>query len=137
MYLQSVNSVTGKDVRISKRTYLPAGKLRGFVPGKIGPVDSGDYIGGNYGSSINFATTFPQLFPDLQNMDFKLFLDAANLWGVDYDNSLDKSKLRTSAGFAVDWFTPIGPLNFSIAQPITKASTDVTEKFRFNIGTTF
>ena len=137
LYGKAVNSLTGENVRGTKRIFIPSKKLRGFKIGKIGPVDSGDYIGGNYGSSINFATTFPQLFPDLQNMDFKLFLDAANLWGVDYDNSLDKSKLRTSAGFAVDWFTPIGPLNFSIAQPITKASTDVTEKFRFNIGTTF
>ena len=137
LYGKAVNSLTGENVRGTKRIFIPSKKLRGFKIGKIGPVDSGDYIGGNYGSSINFATTFPQLFPDLQNMDFKLFLDAANLWGVDYDNSLDKSRLRTSAGIAVDWFTPIGPLNFSIAQPITKASTDVTEKFRFNIGTTF
>ena len=42
-----------------------------------------------------------------------------------------------SVGFGVDWFTVIGPLNFSIAQPITKADTDKTESFRFNIGTTF
>ena len=28
-------------------------------------------------------------------------------------------------------------LSFSITQPITKASSDKTEKFRFNLGTTF
>ena len=43
----------------------------------------------------------------------------------------------TSAGISVDWFTVIGPLNFSIAQPLSKAETDKTETFRFNIGTTF
>ena len=79
----------------------------------------------------------PEFGANLENVDFQLFLDAANVFGVDYDSSLDSSKLRSSVGFGVDWFTVIGPLNFSIAQPITKADTDKTESFRFNIGTTF
>ena len=73
----------------------------------------------------------------MQNLDFTLFLDAANLWGVDFDSSLDNSKIRSSTGLAIDWFTPIGPLNFSFATPITKASSDVEQTFRFDIGTTF
>ena len=53
-------------------------------------------------------------------------------------NSIDDSnKLRSSTGFAVDWFTPIGPMNISFAQDISKASTDKTESFQFNLGTTF
>ena len=61
----------------------------------------------------------------------------ANLWGVD-DNILDDgNKLRSSVGLGIDWFTPIGPLNFSFAYPVTKSSTDQTETFRFNLGTTF
>ena len=71
------------------------------------------------------------------NLDFSLFLDAANLWGVDFDSSLDNSKIRSSTGLAIDWFTPIGPLNFSFSEDITSASTDKPESFRFNIGTTF
>ena len=66
------------------------------------------------------------------------FFDAANVWGVDYDSSIDEnSKIRSSTGVALDWFTPIGPLSLSYAIPITKNSTDTTENFRFNIGTTF
>ena len=54
------------------------------------------------------------------------------------DSSLsDNSKIRSAAGFALDLMTPIGPLNFSLSQPITKSGTDVTESFRFNLGTTF
>ena len=61
-----------------------------------------------------------------------------NVWGVDYDASLDdKSSLRASSGLAIDLLTPIGPMNFSIAETITKASSDKTESFRFNIGTSF
>ena len=70
-------------------------------------------------------------------IDFNLFFDTANVWGVDYDSSLDSSKIRSSTGLSIDWFTPIGPLSFSFAKPITKASSDSTETFRFDIGTSF
>ena len=134
---RAINSITDEDVRVSKRLYVSGKRLRGFEPGKIGPIDAGDFIGGNYTTAINAATTLPEFGANLENVDFQLFLDAANVFGVDYDSSLDSSKLRSSVGFGVDWFTVIGPLNFSIAQPITKADTDKTETFRFNIGTTF
>ena len=86
---------------------------------------------------INASTTLPEFGANLEKLDFQVFFDAANVWGVDYDSSLDESTIRSSAGLSVDWFTPIGPLNFSIAQPLTKASSDKTESVRFNIGTTF
>ena len=135
-FAKAINSLDG-DVRVSKRVFIPSRKLRGFKSGKIGPKDAGDYIGGNYGTTLNVAATLPKLFVDLQNIDFSIFVDSANLFGVDYDSSLDKSKIRSSTGIAVDWFTPIGPLSFSLAAPLTKASTDETESFRFKIGTTF
>ena len=135
---QSINSLTGDDVRISKRIYIPSKRLKGFEFGKIGPKDGNDYIGGNYATALNFATTLPGIFKDLETIDFSFFVDAGNVWGVDYsDTIVDNSKIRTSSGLAVDWLTPIGPLSFSFAKPITKADTDRTENFRFDIGTTF
>ncbi len=134
----SINSLAGDDVRVSKRLYIPSKRLKGFEYGRIGPKDAGDYIGGNYATAINFATTLPGLLNDLEDIDFSFFVDAGNVWGVDYNSSIDdNSKIRSSTGLAVDWFTPIGPLNFSFSQPITKASSDRTETFRFDIGTTF
>ena len=136
--VQSVNSLSGDDVRISKRIYLASRRLRGFEFGKIGPLDGQDYIGGNYATALNFATTLPGIFKDLESIDFSFFVDAGNVWGVDYSDTIDdNSKIRTSSGLAVDWLTPIGPLSFSFAKPITKADTDKTETFRFDIGTTF
>ena len=133
----AINALGDEDVRVSKRLYIPAKKLRGFESGKIGPKDSGDFIGGNYTAVLNASTTLPEFGANLESIDFQLFLDAANVWGVDYDSSLDKSELRSSIGLGVDWYTLVGPLNFSIAQPISKADTDKTETVRFNIGTTF
>jgi outer membrane protein insertion porin family len=104
----------------------------------VGPKDGDDYIGGNYGYALNFSSTIPQIFEESQNVDFLFFIDAANLWGVDYDSSLDDSgSIRSSTGIALDWFSPIGPLSFSLAYPITKESGDKEESFRFNLGTSF
>ena len=137
-FVKAANSLSGKDVKLSDRLFLPSSKLRGFESGKVGPKDGVDYIGGNYVASINLATTLPQIMPNLQNTNFSVFFDAANVWGIDYSSSLsDDSKIRSSIGIALDFFTPIGPLNFSLTEPITKSSNDITESFRFNIGTTF
>jgi len=132
------HSLSGKNVKLSDRLYLPARKLRGFESGKVGPKDGADYIGGNYAASINIATSLDQILPNLQNTNFSIFFDAANVWGIDYSSTLsDESKIRSSAGIAVDFFTPVGPLNFSLSEPITKGKNDITESFRFNLGTTF
>tara|TARA_Y100001970_G_scaffold251907_1_gene325222 strand:- start:1872 stop:4139 length:2268 start_codon:yes stop_codon:yes gene_type:complete len=132
------NSLTNDDARITKRIFIPSRKLRGFEPGKIGPKDGTEYIGGNFGSSINFATTLPGLLTEIQELDLSLFFDAANVWGVDYSSAIDdNSKVRSSTGIALDWFTPIGPLSLSYSIPLTKHSNDKTENVRFNIGTTF
>ena len=137
LYLKAINTFDGSDVRISKRANVPYNRLRGFEKGKVGPVDGNDYIGGNYVSTLNLSTNIPGLFPTIEMFDFNYFIDFANVWGVDYDSTLDKSKLRSSTGIGLNMLTPIGPLSFSITQPITKASSDKTEKFRFNLGTTF
>ena len=135
--LGSSHSITGDDIKLSERLYVPQRKLRGFERGKVGPKDGNDYIGGNYYAILNFTSTLPQVFPNAQNVDFVTFLDLANLWGVDDKTLDDGSELRSSIGIGVEWFTPVGPLSFSLAAPISKSSTDKTETFRFNLGTTF
>ena len=135
---KTANSLSGKDIKLSDRLNLPASKLRGFESGKVGPKDGADYVGGNYAASINIVTSLSQLFPNSQNTSFSVFFDAANVWGVDYNSALsDENKIRSSVGIAVDLFTPVGPLTFSLSEPITKGKNDITESFRFNLGTTF
>ena len=135
-FLKTVNSLD-EDVRISKRAYIPARRLRGFEGGKIGPKDGTQFVGGNYASSLNLSSSVPNLFFENESIDVNLFLDMANVWEVDYNSSLDSNKIRSATGIAIDWFSPIGPLSFSYAIPLSEANTDVTEKFRFQIGTSF
>tara|TARA_B100000575_G_scaffold77665_1_gene60803 strand:+ start:2487 stop:4733 length:2247 start_codon:yes stop_codon:yes gene_type:complete len=134
---KGASSLTGDDIKLSERLYIPGRKLRGFESGKIGPKDGSDYIGGNYVSSINATTTLPILMENVQSVDIVMFADAANIWGVDYNSSLDNSGIRSSIGIGLDWLTPVGPLTFSFAQPISKEPSDIEETFRFNIGTSF
>ena len=138
VYASATNSLSGKNVKLSDRLFIPSGRLRGFESGKVGPKDGTDFVGGNYALAFNAATTMPQILPSLQNTNFSLFFDAANVWSVDYFKGDDEgSEIRSSIGLAIDFFTPIGPLNFSFSETITKGKNDITESFRFNLGTTF
>ena len=135
-FLKTINSLED-NVRISKRVFVPSRRLRGFENGKIGPKDGSQYIGGNYATALNLNTTFPNVLFEKENLDLNFFIDMANVWEVDYNNSLDSNKIRSSTGLAVNWFSAIGPLTFSYAIPLTESDTDVTESFRFQIGTSF
>ena len=138
LLLQSANSVTGDDVKLTERLTIPYSRLRGFERGKVGPKDGSDFIGGNYVTALNVNSSVPGIFSNIQNLDASIFFDAANVWGVDYDSSLnDGDKIRTSIGLGVDWWTVIGPMSFTLSQALTKDDSDIEESFRFNIGTTF
>ncbi len=135
-FFKSVNSIDD-DVRVSRRVYIPSSKLKGFEAGKIGPKDGDEYVGGNFGSAINLNSTLPNVLSGYENIDLSIFLDAATLREVDYNSSLESSKIRSATGLSVNWFTVIGPLSFSYAIPLSSEPSDKKESFRFRIGTSF
>ncbi len=137
-YASTINGINEDDVRLSKRRTVSNSRLRGFESGKVGPVDGTDHIGGNYAAVINFEASMPNLLPESTNTDVGVFLDIGNVWGVDYDDSIDDSnKIRSSTGVAASWLSPLGPMTFILSTNISKESTDTTESFNFNLGTTF
>ena len=138
VFLSAINGLGDDDVRLSKRKNLSSKRLRGFERNKVGPVDGNDHIGGNYSAAVNFETNLPNLLPESTNTDIGLFLDFGNVWGVDYDSTIDESnKIRSSTGVSASWSSPIGPMTFVLSQNLSKAKSDVTESFTFNLGTTF
>ena len=87
---------------------------------------------------FNIEANLPKLLADSTKTDVGLFLDFGNVWGVDYDSTIDESsKIRSSTGIAANWMSPLGPMSFVFSTNISKASTDETESFNFNLGTTF
>ena len=138
LYLSSIHGLGEDDVRLSKRISMPSTRLRGFESGKVGPQDGADHVGGNYAAALNFEANLPKLLPESTKTDVGLFLDVGNVWGVDYDASIDDSnKIRAATGVAASWTSPLGPMTFILSTNISKASTDKTESFNFNLGTTF
>ena len=137
-YATAISGLQGEDVRLSKRVNLSGNRLRGFEAGKVGPKDDKDYIGGNYASAANFELSLPNFLPESTKTDVGLFLDVGNVWHVDYDSNLeDSNKIRSSAGIATTWESPVGPMSFILSQNLSKANTDVTETFNFRLGSTF
>ena len=63
-------------------------KLKGFKTRQVGPKDGKDYVGGNYATAINLDTTLPMVFSTIESLDMRYFIDAANIWGVDYSAAL-------------------------------------------------
>ena len=138
IYVSSINGLGGDDVRLNERRGLSSNRLRGFERGKIGPLDGSDHVGGNYSAALNFEANFPNLLPDSTRTEIGTFLDFGNVWGVDYDDTINESnEIRSSAGVAMSWSSPIGPMSFILSKDIKKADTDKTQGFTFNLGTTF
>jgi outer membrane protein insertion porin family len=137
-HVAAINGLNDKDVRLSKRVNLTNRQLRGFESGKVGPKDGTRFVGGNYTMVSNFEINLPNILPEVTKTDVGLYLDVGNVWGVDYDQSLDSSNnIRSSTGILTNWISPIGPMSFVFSQNLSKSDTDITEAFSFNIGTTF
>ena len=127
-----------EDVRLTNRLYIPRKHLRGFDTFKTGPKDGEDYIGGNYVTAISAEAQLPNLLPEAYKTDLSVFMDAANVWGVDYTKSVNETnKIRSSIGIGANVYTALGPLNFVLAQSLSKSSDDETQTFNFQLGTSF
>ena len=136
--LANVVAFNDKDVKLSDRIFASSNDLRGFEQRGVGPVDSGDHIGGNNLATLSLKSTFPNPIPESLRATTFLFFDMGNVWGADYSSTIsDSSKLRTSTGIALDLMSPIGPLSFTYSIPLSKASTDKEQSFLFNIGSSF
>ena len=136
-YAKSIHGIDD-DVRLTNRLFLPSKRLRGFVRGRVGPKDGDDWIGGNYTSAVSTEAQLPNVLPESYRTDFIVFMDAGNVWHVDYSDSVnDANKIRSSVGISANVWTPVGPLSWTFAQDLSKASTDSTETFNFRLGTSF
>ena len=138
IYVAAINGLNDDNVRLSKRKNLSSRRLRGFQKNKVGPIDGKEHVGGNYAAAVNFEAALPNLLPEDTKTDVGLFLDFGNVWGVDYDDTLnDSNEIRSSTGVQASWISPLGPMTFILSTNLSKANTDKTESFNFNLGTTF
>jgi len=135
--VRSINSINNDTIKLSDRLFLSDSELRGFAFRGVGPKIDGDFIGGNYSYTSTFSSTFPNGIPEKYNISNNIFLDVANVWGSDLNGVTEANKIRSSVGVAVSWVSPIGPISFSYAEPISKSNTDSIRNFNFKLGGVF
>ncbi|KJF88943.1 outer membrane protein assembly factor BamA [Photobacterium leiognathi] len=138
--------------------------IRGFRSNTVGPkaiypsgsqgnnpswVNSDDAAGGNAIALASMELIVPTPFAsdELKNqIRTSFFVDAGSVWDTEYHPAgntknipdySDPGMIRASAGAALQWMSPMGPLVFSIAKPIKKYEGDDEEFFTFTIGQTF
>ena len=110
--------------------------VRGFETATLGPRDTnGDVLGGNFSVVGNLEALFPLPGYKDKNVRLSTFLDAGNVWGP--DDKVQWRDVRSSVGIAVSWDSPVGPLRFSVAQPIKDRPGDKIERFQFQLGKIF
>ena len=122
------------------KSYYAGGvnSVRGYDTSTLGPRDeNGDPVGGNRRIVGNAELLFP--FPGLRNdksVRGSLFFDVGQIKGPG-GLQPELEGFRYSAGVAVQWASPVGPLKFSFAQPLNSKSGDKLQRFQFQVGTGF
>ena len=127
----------GKPLPFFKNFYAGGvGSVRGFETASLGPRDAnGDVLGGNRKVIGNLELLVPM--PGIKDKSVRLsgFIDTGYTWGP--DQRIRLGDLRASAGLAASWDSPVGPLKFSLSQPIRSETGDKVERFQFQLGRIF
>jgi outer membrane protein insertion porin family len=118
------------------------------------PISNGANIGGNLDAYENLELEFPII--DKVGIRGVVFFDAGNAWNLEsqfckttpapqfdqvvqpcfnFPNSL--GLLRTSTGFGIRWFSPLGPLRFEWGFPLAPLPYEHHSDFEFTIGNFF
>ncbi|WP_018995371.1 outer membrane protein assembly factor BamA [Thioalkalivibrio sp. ALJ2] len=95
-----------------------------------------DPYGGRFRTTISGELFYPLPFAaDNDAVRMSTFVDAGNVFNDPGD--WDVGELRASAGFAITWFSPVGPLSFSVAEPLNDQPEDDIQRFQFLLGASF
>jgi outer membrane protein insertion porin family len=118
------------------------------------PIANGANIGGNLEAYSNLELEFPIL--DKVGIRGVIFFDAGNAWNTEdqfckttpapqFDKVVSPcftmpdslAYLRTSTGFGIRWFSPLGPLRFEWGFPLAPLPFENHSDFEFTIGNFF
>jgi outer membrane protein insertion porin family len=114
------------------------GSVRGYDNYSLGPRDLNNLaLGGNKSLVGNMELLFP--IPGMEkekSVRLSAFVDGGRIYG-DGAQVLSSMGMRYSAGLAVSWFSPAGPLKLSWAKPLNSQPQDKIQNIQFTLGTMF
>jgi len=123
--------VDNGDLPIGDKVYMGGiSTVRGYASRSISPKNSsGDLLGGK----MMLVNTVEASFPLIERLKLRgaLFFD----YGMTGEDNLDIK--RAGTGIALEWVSPMGPINLIFASPLMKEAGDDTSSFEFTIGRQF
>jgi len=122
--------------------------VRGYRTSSIGPKYYNSAAGRWYtmGGTKSVLASAELFFPIpglKKNDSFRLstFVDAGGVFSenesIDGTEQYEQGEIRYSMGLGVQWNSPFGPLQISIAEPLNDDNKDRTQRFQFGMGSTF
>ncbi|HEY4528810.1 MAG TPA: outer membrane protein assembly factor BamA [Luteimonas sp.] len=117
-----------------------ARSVRGFRDNTLGPREAAwnssylQVVGGAVKTIGSLEMFFPTLL-DSPAARISAFVDFGNVF-KDVD-AFDAGELRASAGIALMWRAPVGPISISYAYPIRSEDNDELERLQFTFGGAF
>lgn len=141
------------------------GSVPAFAPNSLGPknrYNSNGALGGNLETVFGVHLILPEFVS--KKLRTAIVLDAGNVFQVPHfgpdiavpplkaspagelspttpqiiqDYTFALRNLRPSLGLEVSWYSPLGPIEVTLAFPLNKREGDQTQAFQFSFGTSF
>ena len=139
---QNTRTVTASGLPFFENFYAGGtNSVRGFEDNTLGPRSEptpyyydGQPLGGSVKTVGSLEAYFPTLF-DSPSARVSAFIDVGNVFSS--TNEAKAKELRASAGVALLWRAPVGPISISYAFPLKKEDGDEIERLQFNFGGQF
>jgi len=130
------DGLSGKPFPFFKAFYAGgSGSVRGYETGSLGPRDLfGNTLGGKR-KIVGNAELFYPILKGERSVRISGFFDVGQIYVNGFQPEFEN--FRYSVGVGLAWNSPIGPLKFSYATPISSIPEDKIQKFQFQVGSVF
>ena len=144
--------MTANTIPIQERFFKGGDSFRGFAQAGVGPRDTlvtgnNGAVGGNFFAIGSAQLRLPNFLPDSYGVNLALFSDFGTVGHLDQPLSpnncvvgsgsciKDNLAMRASAGIAVAWKSPFGPITIDLGVPFLKTPYDKSQIIYFSAGT--
>jgi len=143
-----ITGYDGQTIPIQERFFKGGDSFRGFAQAGVGPRDTvvtgnTGAVGGNFYAIGSAQLRLPSFLPDSYGVNLALFSDFGTVGHLDsvippcsaFTCIKDNLAIRASAGLAIAWKSPFGPITIDLGIPFLKTSYDKAQILYFSAGT--